>query len=245
MTTCSPPLAACNGTPRRSTLSADTRALTALTTEDRATLTELVAGFHVAEHAVADELAPYVGRRAPRARRRASASPCRPATRRVTPASLIASAGELLGLDAGEIQRAASTSIHALFGDQLPATARALAQDAGTIAAAVGLYHLVIEGIVVRGRPGGADRARLRPRPAGRGPTGPPGSRVTSAGTSGWACCTCSDSARPSTSTDRRGVRAGRGARGSPPPRAPGARARRSCATALDRGGPTSIESSR
>ena len=46
------------------------------------------------------------------------------------------------------MRAAATAAVRALFEDELPAQARTLAADHGQMTDAVGLYHLVLEGIV-------------------------------------------------------------------------------------------------
>jgi ribonucleoside-diphosphate reductase beta chain len=126
-------------------LTADAAAVPGLAAPVRATLAELVAGFRVAERAVAAELAPYV-----------AAAPAGSAARECFTVQagdearharfFDRIAGEVLLPGAAEAGRAAP-GVRALFEEELPQMARRLAADHGRLAEAVGLYHLVLEGI--------------------------------------------------------------------------------------------------
>jgi ribonucleoside-diphosphate reductase beta chain len=126
------------------------RVIAGLADETRATLTELVAGFCVAEHAVAVELAPWTAA-AGRDRSEPLAAECfavqaRDEARHARFFDRVWT--EALGRDPGTAAASAPPAIAELFCTELPAAARALARDAGELADAVGLYHLVLEGIV-------------------------------------------------------------------------------------------------
>jgi ribonucleoside-diphosphate reductase beta chain len=130
-------------------LDRDAAAAARLTDCDRAQLTALVAGFCLAEHAVAEELAPYVRAAGemgddPTARE-CFAAQARDEARHARFFERVA--GEVLGLRLPAA--GAPAAIASLFEQELPDAARALAADAApdTMAAAVGLYHLVLEGI--------------------------------------------------------------------------------------------------
>jgi ribonucleoside-diphosphate reductase beta chain len=117
----------------------------------RAQLQSLIAGFVVAEHAVAEELEPFVVAAAeldpdPRAR---ECFAVQASDERRHARWFDRLAAELLGLDRPAARAAAPVAIRELFESELPATARALAAgvDPPRLAAAVGLYHLVLEGI--------------------------------------------------------------------------------------------------
>jgi ribonucleoside-diphosphate reductase beta chain len=117
----------------------------------RAEVQSLVAGFVVAEHAVADELEPFVTA--------AGALDPDPCARRCFAAQVADErrharwfdrlAGELFDLDRAAARRAAPAAIRELFESELPAAANELAAhaDPAQLAAAVGLYHVVLEGI--------------------------------------------------------------------------------------------------
>ncbi|HLI60131.1 MAG TPA: hypothetical protein VKV21_10760 [Solirubrobacteraceae bacterium] len=132
-------------------LAGDRAALEALTGPARARVRMLVAGFVVAEHAVAGELAPFVAA--------AAALDSDPAAQECFAAQarderrharwFDRAAGELFGLDRSAAAAAAPDAIRELFESELPAAARELAAhvDPERLAAGVGLYHLVLEGI--------------------------------------------------------------------------------------------------
>lgn len=109
-----------------------------------ATLAELVAGFHLAEHAVAAELAPYVAAAGDSAAAECFAVQAGDEGRHARFFDRVA--GEVLPID--DTNGLTPPGIRELFVDILPATARTLAADDGELPAAVGLYHLVLEGIV-------------------------------------------------------------------------------------------------
>jgi ribonucleoside-diphosphate reductase beta chain len=132
-------------------LDCDRAALGVLSAPVRAEITTVVAGFVVAEHAVADELEPFVAAAAeldpdPGARECFAAQA---ADERRHARWFDRLAGELFGLDRTAARAAAPTAIRELFESELPATARELATrtDPARLAAAVGLYHVVLEGI--------------------------------------------------------------------------------------------------
>lgn len=107
----------------------------------------LVAGFWVAEHAVAEHLAPYVARAAPGAARASFAMQAADEARHARFFDRVAR--EILRIDpAREARGLAGEQIVRLFDHDLPAQAALLAGDAEELAASVGLYHLVLEGIV-------------------------------------------------------------------------------------------------
>ena len=128
-------------------LAGDAETASRLPAGERAQLTALVAGFWIAEHAVADELGPYVqAAGAECAARACFATQAEDEARHAHFFDRVA--GEVLGLT--DPAASAPEAIATLFGTDLPAAAEALAADgdAQTMAAAVGLYHLVLEGIV-------------------------------------------------------------------------------------------------
>jgi len=134
-------------------LERDRGALASLPAPVRAELRALVAGFVVAEHAVADELEPFVAAAAaldpdPSARE-CFAAQARDERRHARWFDRLA--GELFGLERAAAREAAPRAIRELFESELPATARALAAqtDPARLAAAVGLYHVVLEGIAL------------------------------------------------------------------------------------------------
>jgi ribonucleoside-diphosphate reductase beta chain len=133
-------------------LDRDRAALRELPGSTRDAIMTLVAGFVVAEHAVADELEPFVAA-AREVDSDPSATECfavQAADERRHARWFDRLAGELFGLDRAAARRAAPTAIRELFESELPATARTLAAhttDPAQLAAAVGLYHVVLEGI--------------------------------------------------------------------------------------------------
>src|SRR3954452_2744615 len=134
-------------------LAADAAAWPALGAKRRGRLTALLAGFVVAEEAVAEELAPFGP---------ASADPD-------TAAAFAAQQGDeerhaaLFGRIWGDVvapggpssgraapaRALAPAAIVTLFAERLPATAARLAAGEAGLADAVGLYHMVLEGIVL------------------------------------------------------------------------------------------------
>jgi ribonucleoside-diphosphate reductase beta chain len=131
-------------------LTADRARVARLGKQDRALLTELVAGFWVAERAVACELQPFIAAATtggPAAARVAFAQQARDEARHARFFSRVADEVLALGDDSA-VRAAASRPVRALFETELPAAARALAADDARMADAVGLYHLVLEGIV-------------------------------------------------------------------------------------------------
>lgn len=112
-----------------------------------AAIRRLIAGFWVAEHAVAEHLGPFVARAPEGAARACFAAQATDEARHARFFDRVAR--EVLGIDPErEAQALAGPEIVRLFRDDLPAQAARLAGDGGELAAAVGLYHLVLEGIV-------------------------------------------------------------------------------------------------
>ncbi len=167
----------------------------------RARLRTLIAGFVVAEHAVAGELEPFVAAAAaldpdPGAR---ACFAAQAADERRHARWFDRLAGELLGLDRPAARAAAPPAIRRLFESELPAAAAALAARAAPeqMAAAVGLYHVVLEGIAFAV---GQEALSELARDHGLTAVADGVSRVQGDErcTSGWACSRCSDSARTS-----------------------------------------------
>jgi ribonucleoside-diphosphate reductase beta chain len=132
-------------------LKRDRTALESLPATVRSELAALVAGFVVAEHAVAEQLEPFVAAAAaldpdPRA---GECFAAQAADERRHARWFDRLAGELLGLDRTVTRATAPGAIRELFESELPATALALAArvDGPHLASAVGLYHVVLEGI--------------------------------------------------------------------------------------------------
>jgi ribonucleoside-diphosphate reductase beta chain len=111
-----------------------------------ARLAELVGGFVVAEQAVAAQLDPWIAAAGDPLARQCFIVQQGDERRHARFFARVAA--EVLDLDAARAAARAPAPIRELFEQTLPATARALAADAATIGEAVGLYHLVIEGIV-------------------------------------------------------------------------------------------------
>jgi ribonucleoside-diphosphate reductase beta chain len=126
-------------------LSAD-RAEVAEHAEGDSLLTELVAGFLVAERAVATELDPWIAAADDPLARECFAVQQGDERRHARFFARVAA--EVLAMDPATAADAAPAPIRELFSETLPSTARALAADSATIGEAVGLYHLVLEGIV-------------------------------------------------------------------------------------------------
>lgn len=124
-------------------LTADAAAWPAVAPARRARITALVGGFRVAEHAVADHLAPFAA--AAGARGDAAARACfemQAGDERRHARFFDRAADEVCGL--GPV----TPELRALFTDELPRLARALAGGEAALEDGVGLYHLVLEGIV-------------------------------------------------------------------------------------------------
>jgi ribonucleotide reductase beta subunit family protein with ferritin-like domain len=125
-------------------LSADAAALGALSNDAQRRVRTLLAGFWVAEHGVAEHLEEYVTVSDGMARRclELQASDERRHARffeRVR--------AEVLDVD--DVRGIAGAEIVALFERELPAVAAGLAAGSVALADAVGLYHLVLEAIVL------------------------------------------------------------------------------------------------
>lgn len=135
-------------------LSADREAWPMLTDAENARLLGLIAGFVVAETAVAGNLHSYKAA-APddsmeatfRAQARDEARHARFFDR---VASVVAGVPGDTPTERRDGMRArVDPELVDLFEERLPATSRRLAEDHGALTAAVGLYHMVIEGVVL------------------------------------------------------------------------------------------------
>ncbi len=132
-------------------LRGDRATLASVAAPARAAARALVAGFVVAEHAVAEELEPFVAAAgeldADPGARECFATQAADERRHARWFDRLA--GELFDLDREAARAAAPTAIRELFESELPAAAHALAAraDPAQLAAAVGLYHVVLEGI--------------------------------------------------------------------------------------------------
>jgi ribonucleoside-diphosphate reductase beta chain len=129
----------------------DRAVLASLPAPVRACARTLTAGFVVAEHAVAEQLEPFVA-----AAGDLDPDPCarecfaaQAEDERRHARWFDRLAGELFDLDRAAARRAAPAAIRELFESELPAAAHELAArtDQAQLAAAVGLYHVVLEGI--------------------------------------------------------------------------------------------------
>ncbi len=123
-------------------LGADTRAWAALDEARRAPLRRLVAGFLVAEEAVAAALEPFVAAADDPLVRACFAAQQADEERHARFFARVAD--EVVGVRPRDAPRAVS----ALFTRRLPDTAAALARGEATLAEGVALYHLVLEGVV-------------------------------------------------------------------------------------------------
>ena len=105
----------------------------ALAASRHAQLTELVAGFWIAERAVAAQLEPFIAAaecHGPPAARACFAAQARDEARHARFFARVAR--EVLGLGDGEIRAAATAPVRELFESELPAVAQALACDAAS-----------------------------------------------------------------------------------------------------------------
>lgn len=135
--------------------SADRQAWPKLTDSENAQVLGLIAGFVIAETSVAGQLGSYeaaaAGNDSMEAAFRAQA---RDEARHARFFDLVAA--DVAGVEGSTTaQRRDALRAHCsaelvdLFEERLPATARGLAQDHADLTAAVGLYHMVIEGVVL------------------------------------------------------------------------------------------------
>ncbi|MFP5022092.1 ribonucleotide-diphosphate reductase subunit beta [Pseudonocardia phyllosphaerae] len=134
--------------------SADRAAWPSLTTAEHERILGLVAGFCVAETAVATQLVPY---------REAAPEPSMEAAFRAQARDearharfferVAADVAEVPGDTTAErldvLRERVRPELVELFEEQLPDTARRLAEDSSGLTAAVGLYHMIIEGVVL------------------------------------------------------------------------------------------------
>ena len=133
----------------------DLQAWPQLTETEREQVLGLIAGFVIAETSVAGQLGSYeaaaVGNDSMEATFRAQA---RDEARHARFFDLVAA--EVVGIPGASaaarrdaLRERVSSELVDLFEHRLPATAERLAQDHGGLTAAVGLYHMVIEGVVL------------------------------------------------------------------------------------------------
>jgi len=124
-------------------LSVDARAFGGLGVDERERIGRLVAGFRLGERSVAAHLEPYA---------RAAADPDAAACFEIQAVDearharfFERAAVEVLG---DRYRSTVPSAVAALFGERLPAAVAELAADPGGLDAAVGLYHMVLEGVV-------------------------------------------------------------------------------------------------
>ncbi len=133
----------------------DLQAWPQLTETEREQVLGLIAGFVIAETSVAGQLGSYeaaaVGNDSMEATFRAQA---RDEARHARFFDLVAA--EVVGIPGASaaarrdaLRERVSSELVDLFEHRLPATAERLAQEHGGLTAAVGLYHMVIEGVVL------------------------------------------------------------------------------------------------
>lgn len=128
-------------------LNRDAAAWPAVDDASRALVTTLVAGFCVAERAVAEQLSPFAAAAPDAVARECFEVQAGDERRHARFFARVAE--EVLGLDSGaEAAALAGPAIVALFEEQLPVLAERLAGGTASLPEAVGYYHLVLEGIV-------------------------------------------------------------------------------------------------
>ena len=179
----------------------------------RVPLARLLAGFCVAENAVAEHLEPFAAGTDDLELRACFAAQADDERRHARFFDRVLA--EVLGVDPEhEAHALAGAGVVELFEQTLPAKARDLAEGRCDLSQAVTLYHLVLEGVVFSVGQTAAlellDEAPPCPGPARAWST----CRPTSAGTWGWACAACRTRACATTSWRRRWPR-----RAAPPAR--------------------------
>jgi ribonucleoside-diphosphate reductase beta chain len=128
-------------------LSRDRAALATLGAEPRRRVESLLAGFWVAEHGVAEQLSPYVAATDGVAR---ECFELQAADERRHARFFDRVAVEVLGITSpARVRELAGREVVDLFEHELPVTADGLRDGRTPLADAVGLYHLVLEGIVL------------------------------------------------------------------------------------------------
>ena len=135
-------------------LSADSRAWVRLPRSRRASLAALLAGFCVAESSVARELEPFAAASADAGRNAVFAAQMADEQRHAELFDRVAE--EVLRLPGATVDERHSAArdlvgeeLIELFERRLPAMASALAEDSVQLGQAVGLYHMVLEGIAL------------------------------------------------------------------------------------------------
>jgi ribonucleoside-diphosphate reductase beta chain len=134
--------------------SADREAWPQLTDTENARVLGLIAGFVLAETAVAEELGSYQAAASDDSMEAAFRAQARDEARHARFFDLVAA--EVAGVPGASpaarrhaLRAHVSTDLVDLFEERLPATAQRLAEDHEDLSAAVGLYHMVIEGVVL------------------------------------------------------------------------------------------------
>ncbi len=128
-------------------LSADAAAWPKLAKYVRVPLTRLLAGFCVAERAVAEHIEPFQAGADDPQLRACFAAQADDERRHARFFSRVAA--EVMGIDPGaQARELAGTGVVDLFEHELPAKARDLAAGRCDLSQAVTLYHLVLEGVV-------------------------------------------------------------------------------------------------
>ncbi|MQA15570.1 MAG: ribonucleotide reductase [Pseudonocardiaceae bacterium] len=135
-------------------LSADREAWPALDDAENAQVLGLIAGFCIGETSVSGQLGSYQAAACDdsmaacfRAQARDEARHARFFDRVAAEVAAVPGADLVARLDV--LRARVSPELVALFEERLPATAQRLAEDRGGLTAAVGLYHMVLEGAVL------------------------------------------------------------------------------------------------
>jgi ribonucleoside-diphosphate reductase beta chain len=134
--------------------SADRKAWSLLTDAEHAKVLGLIAGFVIAETAVSGELGSYEAAASDDSMEAAFRAQARDEARHARFFDLVAA--EVAGVPGATpaarrdaLRAHVGTDLVDLFEERLPATAQRLAEDHEGLPAAVGLYHMVIEGVVL------------------------------------------------------------------------------------------------
>ncbi|MBO0873257.1 MAG: ribonucleotide-diphosphate reductase subunit beta [Pseudonocardia sp.] len=134
--------------------SADREAWPLLTDTERAKVLGLVAGFVIAETAVSEELGSYQAAASSASMETVFRAQARDEARHARFFDLVSA--EVVGVQGADssarresLRAHVGTELIELFEELLPATARRLAEDHAGLTSAVGLYHMVIEGVVL------------------------------------------------------------------------------------------------
>ncbi len=135
-------------------LSADRDAWPQLTEAERAQVLGLVAGFVIAENSVSTQLGAYQLVASDDSMKKVFQAQIRDEVRHARFFDLVSA--EVAGVPGDDrdarrdvLREQVSTELVDLFEERLPATARRLAEDHEQLTDAVGLYHMVIEGVVL------------------------------------------------------------------------------------------------